>query len=293
MVWWCGVVVWGGCKPRSACQQNKPTCKLLGITHMCEVQQPLFLRDVERALDFRALFNALPHIDHLPRCLQNGHRGLGEPGPELKACIKSHGLLFDVAITLTHKHIDLQEGDIIIGSYDPIENRVIMSFRPLDSEADSELIAHLVPFQWVYSQVHKWIPVAYWDSRADHGDVILERFRRMVATPLLEDFSKTMSETLSPAAMFVHGANGQEFAKFGVSLVFQTAVRGHEQGLMETTSDTERNQWFRLTSAVPLGEGANIETTIWHWKHNSDTTMEDQCDTDCVRYYCHHVIVHT
>jgi hypothetical protein len=248
---------------------------------MCEVQQPLFLRDVERALDFRALFNALPHIDHLPRCLQNGHRGLGEPGPELKACIKSHGLLFDVAITLTHKHIDLQDGDVIIGSYDPTENKVIMSFRPLDSKADSELIAHLIPFQFVYSQVHKWIPVAYWDSRADHGDVILERFRRMVATPLLEDFSKTMSETLSPAAMFVHGANGQNFAKFGVSLVFQTAVRGYEQSLVETTSATERNQWFRLTSAVPFGEGANIETTIWHWKHNPGTQMEDRCIANC------------
>jgi len=100
----------------------------------------------------------------------------------------------------------------------------------------------------------------------------------MVATPLLEDFSKTMSETLSPAAMFVHGADGQEFAKFGVSLVFQTAVRGHEQGgLMETTSVTERNQWFRLTSTVPFEDGATIETTIWYWKRNSDTTMEDSC----------------
>ena len=108
--------------------------------------------------------------------------------------------------------------------------------------------------------------------------MILERFRRMVATPLLGDFSQTMSETLSPAAMFVHGANGQEFAKFGVSLVFQTAVRGYEQGLVETTSDTERNQWFRLTSAVPCGEGATLETTIWYSKHNSDTTMEDSCE---------------
>jgi hypothetical protein len=253
---------------------------------MCEVQQPLLLSDVERALDFRALFNALPHIDHLPRCLHNGHRGLGEPGPELKACIKSHGLLFDVAITLTHKHIDLQEGDIIIGSYDPKENKIIMSFRPLDSKADSELIAHLIPFQFVYSQVHKWIPVAYWDSRADYGDVILERFRRMVATPLLEDFSQTMSETLSHAAMFVHGANGQEFAKFGVSLVFQTAVRGHEQGgLVETTSDTERNQWFRLTSTVPFEDGATIETTNWYWKHNSDSNTEDNCYMSCVGDY--------
>ena len=252
---------------------------------MCEVQQPLFLKDVERALDFRALFNALPHIDHLPRCLQNGHRGLGEPGPELKACIKSHGLLSDVAITLTHKHIDLQVGDIIIGSYDPTENKVIMSFRPLDSKADSELIAHLIPFQFVYSKVHKWIPVAYWDSRADHGDVILERFRRMVVTPFLEDFSKTIIETLSPAAMFVRGANGQEFAKFGVSLVFQTAVHGHEGGLVESTSVAMRNQWFRLTSAVPFREleGANIETTIWHWKHNSNTDVEDGCPTYCHR----------
>jgi hypothetical protein len=106
----------------------------------------------------------------------------------------------------------------------------------------------------------------------------------MVATPLLEDFSQTMSETLSPAAMFVHGANGQEFAKFGVSLVFQTAVHGHEQGgLVETTSVTERNQWFRLTSAVPFGEGFTIETTIWHWKRNSDSNTEvDNCYTSCV-----------
>ena len=71
--------------------------------------------------------------------------------------------------------------------------------------------------------------------------------------------------------------NGQEFAMFGVSLVFQTAVRGYEQNLVETTSVTERNQWFRLTSAVPFGEGADIETTIWQWKHNPGTQLENSC----------------
>lgn len=227
-----------------------------------------------------ALFNAMPHIDHLPReSEEKGHFSLGEPGPEFKASINSHGLLYDVAITLTHKHIDLQERDLVIGSFDPEENKIIMSFRSLDVQADSELLAHLIPFQFVYSREHKWIPVAYWDSRAAHGDVMLERYQRMAATPLLEDFAKMMTETLSPAAAFVAGAGGQEFAKFGISLVFQTAVRGHEEGLLETTSDKDRNQWFR--KLPPLSETESVTTTIWYWNLNSDG-VEDKCKAKCV-----------
>jgi len=227
-----------------------------------------------------ALFNALPHIDHLTQeGIEEGRISLGKPGPDLKTSIKSHGLLYDVAITLTHKHIDLQEKDLIIGSYDAEENKIVMNFRSLDAEADSDLLTSLIPFQFVYSREHKWIPVAYWDSRAAYGDMMLERYQRMAATPFLEDFAKTMTETIPPAVAFVAGANGQEFAKFGVSLVFQTAVRGHEEGLLETTSNVDRNQWFRERST--LTEGDSVMTTIWYWKHNSDSNMEDDCRTVC------------
>lgn len=240
-----------------------------------------------------ALFNAMPHIDDLPREREEeGRVSLGQPGPELKATIKSHGLLYDVAITLAHKHIDLQERDLVIGSYDPEDNKIVMSFRSLDNEADSELLANLVPFQFVYSRVHKWIPVAYWDSRAVYGDVMLERYQRMAATPLMDDFAKTMTETSSPAAAYVAGAGGEEFAKFGISLVFQTTVRGYEEGLMETTSDVERNQWFRLQSAMPARDFGLVVATIWHWRLNPDD-LEDSCATDCMSNCVLHQWTHT
>lgn len=58
-----------------------------------------------------AAFNKLPHIDELPKHYDR------HPNKDLdfRGLLKFHGLSDAIAVTLTHKHIDVEAGEVIIG----------------------------------------------------------------------------------------------------------------------------------------------------------------------------------
>jgi hypothetical protein len=213
------------------------------------------------------LFNNLPHIDTLT--LETNHT----PSEQLKNVIKCHNLLDAVAITLTHKHFDLNPNEIVVGSYNADENKIVMDFRSISPESSEDVFQMLIPFQFVFSFSRGWMPVAFWDINSG-GDIMSTRLQRV----LLSDFLESYSTVLKSLQDKDHG----DFAEYGVSLIFQSFVQGYESGLLETTDDIARNQWFRVQNTVKVPDSSESVTTIWHWNVNSDTLMEDECRSTCI-----------
>jgi hypothetical protein len=205
------------------------------------------------------LFNEIPHVDTLDHSIVHEDRL-----PALKAIIKEFDLLDCVAITLTHKHIDVNEDEIIVGSF--AVDKIIMNW---ESKVGTE---DFVPFQFVYNSASGWMPVAFWNpTSAGYAESILPKFAKVeaVAGPFFEKMAQAL-----------RGVTTGGFAAYGISLIFQQLVDDSNTGLLETTDSKAKNQWFRK---VPENVDANYNTmsTIWYWLKNPEDGAEDQCRVVC------------
>lgn len=208
------------------------------------------------------VFNSVRHIDRFSK------EDFKHPSQSLKEIIFKHRLTDDVGITLTHKHMDIRDNEIIVGSYDPSNNKVVLTYRARTAEDDEDLMKTHVPFQFIFGADFGWMPVAFWDIRSEGSSVIKGKLERMLENPtFLSDISAELQSQLT-----------EGIANYGVCLLFHALIQGHETGLLETTDTDERTQWFRVAASVPVDESFNAVSTIWHW--NPELT-EDDCVSVC------------
>lgn len=222
------------------------------------------------------LFNALPHIDKLRHDEETQLRRYAFV-QTAKELVKQHALMSAVGITLTHKHLDIEQNEIILGSYDEAENKIATTWCTPDEETQRPF---LFPFQFVFHLKKGWVPVAYWDVRAPGGLEMKDKVERLLnATAFLEEFA-------SHLVSFQHADDSSEFAPFGLTAIFHTLVKGYGDrglGLVETTNLSMRNQLFGIPNDEVLNDPANcVVDTIWHWKESADKSKEYECASACI-----------
>mmetsp|Transcript_16558 Transcript_16558/g.36708 ORF Transcript_16558/g.36708 Transcript_16558/m.36708 type:complete len:239 (-) Transcript_16558:287-1003(-) len=203
------------------------------------------------------VFNSVRHIDGLAK------EEFKDPAESLKQLVFQHDLRHVVGITLTHKHIGIRQDEVIVGSYDSASNKVVLTYRAITPE-DGDLMQTWIPFQFVYGVDFGWMPVAYWDVRSEGSAMMREKFEKVKDSTFLADLSTLLQSQLTGG-----------IANYGMCLLFQSMIEGHETGLMETTNGHERTQWFRAAASVTMPPDSTALPTIWHW--NNGTTTEDIC----------------
>lgn len=207
------------------------------------------------------VFNSVRHIDGLQK------EEFKLPCKSLKQLVFNHNLMDVVGITLTHKHMDIRANEVIVGSYDSADNKVVLTYRAIAAD-DVQLMQNWIPFQFVYGADFGWMPVAYWDVCSVGSAAMKDKYDKIKASTFLSDLS-----TILQTEMTVGIAN------YGICLLFHSLIIGHDTGLIETTDTRERTQWFRVESSIPASQCSKV-TTIWHWNQE---LFEDVCKrTVCV-----------
>lgn len=214
-------------------------------------------------------FNSLPHVDNLPH-KEESQRAREACLNGLKSVIYRHKLLDAVGITLTHKHMDVRENEVVVGCYDEADNKIVMNWHAL--QGDDHL--YLFPFQFVFHVEKGWIPTAFWDIRTSGGQELKAKAEMLLnAHAFFREFAETVS------AVSLDGGYSPDFGVFGLTVLFQSVVKGYgiEAMLVESTDVENRNQWFRLMT--PSGTGESMIHTIWSWKPkpNGEEPMMDSC----------------
>jgi len=206
------------------------------------------------------VFNSVRHIDGLP------HDEFKDPSEDFKKLVYAHNLTDVVGITLTHKHMDIRENEVIVGSFDSVNNKVVITYRAITAD-DGDLTEDWIPFQFVYGANFGWMPVAYWDVRSSGSAVMKAKFDKIKGSTFLSDLSTILQNQETGG-----------IANFGICLLFHSLIEGHETGLVETTDTHERTQWFRVEASLAASQFSKV-TTIWHW---NPELFEDNCVVGCL-----------